>query len=139
MLPENQKESYHFTYNIIDKSIDLSEELSIAYSGMPRHFSHIPHSFAAIYVHPEDIPQYNEIHAQIDRGEPFATADFRINPPASRAQVCLYRPDTTCKTASGIVQNASFQREQLIPAYEQGKKEDQQRMLANALFLPKKQ
>ncbi len=96
-----------FTYNIEDKSIDLSEALCNAYAGMPRHFDNMPYSFAEMCVHEDDIQQFCEMYTSIDNGSPFATADFRIKSPAGWARVCLFRHSYSDSTAIGIVQNVS--------------------------------
>ncbi len=96
-----------FTYNISDKSIDLSDELCSAYDGLKKHFDNMPYSFAEMCVHNDDIEQFCKMYKDIDNGILFATADFRMKAPTGWARVCLFRQNPSENIVSGIVQNIS--------------------------------
>ncbi len=112
-----------YPYNISDKTIDLSAELCSAYNGLPEHFDNMPYSFAEMCVHKDDIEQFYEMYDDIDNGAPFATADFRIKSPAGWARVCLFHPDSSKNTVSGIVQNVSERYTAIIEETERQKTE----------------
>ncbi len=128
MLPSNRKETYHFTYNIEEKCIDLSKELSLAYGGMSRHFDNMPYSFAQAYIHEEDVENFIEAYKAMDRGESFATIDFRMKSPAGWARVCLFRPDFSKPIVSGIVQDVSIRYNYIIAETERKEAEINLRM-----------
>ncbi len=108
----------HFTYNVEDKSIDLSDELCAAYAGMPNHFDNMPYSFAEMYVHKDDVQQFCEMYEDIDNGTPFATSDFRVKSPSGWSRVCLFRHNDSEKTAIGVVQNVSERYSSIIEEAE---------------------
>ncbi len=128
MLPKNKKETYHFTYNIEEKYIELSKELSAAYGGMSRRFDDMPYSFADKHVVEEDRDIFIEAYKAMDDGEAFATADFRIISPSSWARISLFRPDFSKPEVTGIVQDVSNRYNYVMAEAERKEEEINLRM-----------
>ncbi len=114
MLPSNKKETFHFTYNIEGKYIELTEELSSVFGNMSKRFDNMPYSFADLYVDEEDRENFIEAHKIIDEGEPFATVDFRLKSLARWVRVCLFRMDFTSSNVYGTVQDVSIRYNYVI-------------------------
>ncbi len=123
-MSDNKKTNgLSFTYNIDEKTIDLSDELCAAYNGIPKHFDNMPYSFAELCVHKEDVNDFNEMYEAIDNGAPFATVDYRMKFPAGWARVCLFRSDFSSNIVSGTVQNVSERYSSIIEETERKKAE----------------
>ncbi len=128
-LKGNKVVTYPFVYNIEKKTIDLSDELSSAYNDMSLHFDNMPYGFSEACVHEEDREIFNEMYFSMDRGETFATADFRLINPAGWSRVCLFRQDFSKPLASGIVQDVSERYSEIIAETERKEQEINKRML----------
>ncbi len=106
MQPYKQETLYHFTYNLETRIVEQDESLMRTY-GLKRFYENMPYSFANEVVHEEDRAAYIGIYERIQRGDQFATCDFRVVDSEVWSRVSLYRANMDSAQVEGFVQDVS--------------------------------
>ncbi len=116
--PYNQKELFHFTYNIGTRVVEQEQHLADTYS-LERFYYNMPHGFSDINVVEEDREEYNDMYRRLDAGANFATADFRVTSDLHWARVSMYRESPGSPIFQGIVQDVSERYNYIIQQVHQ--------------------
>ncbi len=106
MVPYNQEKLFHFKYNLETKIVEHDDNLVETY-GIKKIYENMPYSFIEDVVLEDDKNAYCDIYRRIERGERFATCDFRVKGSETWSRVCLYRDNMDSPVIEGVVQDVS--------------------------------
>ncbi len=124
--PYDQKELFHFTYNITTRIVEQDWLLVKKYD-LERFYYNMPYGFSQTNVIEEDQETYNDMYRRLDAGEPYATAEFRVSSDRHWARVTLYQESPGSVIYRGVVQDVSERYNYLLQQAEQ-RKLDQHRL-----------
>ncbi len=116
--PYNQKELFHFTYNIESRVVEQEQRLVETYD-LERFYYNMPYGFSDTNVVEEDREEYNDMYRRLDAGENYATAEFRVTSDLHWARVTLYRESPGSPVFHGVVQDVSERYNWIIQQVEQ--------------------
>ncbi len=106
MQPYRQKTLFHFTYNLDTKIVEQDDDLVTTY-GLKKYYENMPQTFIDEVVFEEDQEAYLEIYEKIEKGERFASCDFRVKASETWSRVSLYRDSMDSPIVEGFVQDVS--------------------------------
>ncbi len=106
MQPYRQGELFHFTYDLQTRVVEQEDRLAQTY-GLQKRYENMPYSFLESVVHEKDRAAYLGIYQRIEKGERFATCDFRVKDTETWSRVSLYRDSMDSPVVEGFVQDVS--------------------------------
>ncbi len=104
--PYKQGTLFYFTYNLDTKIVEQDDNLVETY-GLQKYYENMPYSFVESVVFEDDRDAYLEIYNKIEKGERFATCDFRVKDSEVWSRVSLYRDSMESPIVEGFVQDVS--------------------------------
>ncbi len=104
--PYKQKKLYYFKYNLDTKTVEHDDSIVETY-GLHKYYENMPYSFIDEVVYEKDRKAYMGVYDRIERGERFATCDFRVKGSETWSRVSLYRENMESPVAEGFVQDVS--------------------------------
>ncbi len=106
MQPYRQGTLFQFTYNLNTRIVEQEDHLVATY-GLKKFYENMPYSFVEEVVLEDDREAYLDIYRRIERGERFATCDFRVKGSETWSRVSLYRESMSSPVVEGFVQDVS--------------------------------
>ncbi len=131
MQPYNQESLFHFKYNLETKVVEHEDRLVETY-GVKKIYENMPYDFLEEIVFEDDQNSYLEIYNRINKGERFATCDFRVKGSQTWSRVCLYRDNMDSPIIEGVVQDVSEHYNYIISQAEEREQEKQRRITVEA-------
>ncbi len=127
MQPYRQESLFQFTYNLDTKIVEQEDRLVETY-GLKKYYENMPHSFVEEVVFEEDKEAYLDVYRKIERGERFATCDFRVKDTETWSRVSLYRENMDSPVVDGFVQDVSKFYSYVVAQAEERDEEKKRRM-----------
>ncbi len=106
MNSQEEKEIYHFTYNLDTKVVEQEEKLVETY-GLKKVYENMPYDFVKETVREEDQDGYIAMYERLAAGEQFATCDFRVKGSNIWSRVHMFRENMNSPIVRGYVQDVS--------------------------------
>ncbi len=106
MQPYRQETMFHFVYNLETRIVEHDDNLVEIY-GVQKRYENMPYSFSETVVFKDDHDAYLDMYKRIERGEKFATCDFRVVGSEVWSRVSLYRDNMDSPMVEGFVQDVS--------------------------------
>ncbi len=106
MQPYRQESLFQFTYNLDTRTVEQEDRLVQTY-GLKKYYENMPYSFVEEVVFENDKGAYLDMYRRIERGERFATCDFRVKASETWSRVSLYRESMDSPIVEGFVQDVS--------------------------------